>query len=137
MASSETIVFEQYYQHLRHVENYRHNFTNMFLIFIAALLATFSQIEPEPVFLIGVFAVMFAVSILGYFFSLKAGDLVYAYSQAIDDLIKGWSVPNFACKLSPWKPYRSMSNAYKSFYVIASIVWLVLLAYYLCSLCSR
>jgi len=39
----EKIVFEQYYQHLRHVENYRHNFTNMFLIFIAALLAFFSQ----------------------------------------------------------------------------------------------
>ena len=74
----EKIVFEQYYQHLRHVENYRHNFTNMFLIFIAALLAFFSQIKPE--FLIGVSAVMIFVSILGFILSWKAGDLVYAYS---------------------------------------------------------
>lgn len=138
MASPEIIharektVLEQYYQHIRHVENYRHNFTNMLLIFIAALLAAFSQIKPE--FLVGVSVLMLVVSLVGFILSLKVGDLVYAYTEAINCIITRWGVPNYMCKLGPRTPFRSMSDAYKFLYLFALALWSLILGYNLRSL---
>ena len=127
MVSYEELVFGQYYQHLQHTENMRHNFTNMFLIFISALLAFFSQIKPEQSFLIGTSWVMLAISILGLFLSLKVGDSVSAYSEAIVEIIDKWDVINFKEKLRWGNSYMRVSNAYTFFYVIASVVWLFII----------
>ena len=123
----QELVFVQYYQHLQHIENVRHSFTNMFLIFISALLTFFSQIDPEQSFLIGTSIVMLAISILGLFLSLKVGDSVSAYSEAIIEIIDKWNVINFEEKLRGKNPYLSVSNAYTFFYVIASVVWLFII----------
>ncbi len=127
MVSHQELVFAQYYQHLQHIENVRHNFTNMFLIFISALLAFFSQIKPEQSFLIGTSFVMLTISILGLFLSLKVGDSVSAYSDAIVEIIVKWDVINFEEKLRSSNPYLSVSNAYTFFYIIASVVWLFII----------
>ncbi len=131
MVSHQELVFVQYYQHLQHIENVRHNFTNMFLIFISALLAFFSQIKPEQSFLIGTSFVMLAISILGLFLSWTLGDAVSAYSDAIVEIIVEWEVCNFKEKLCLKNSYISVSNAYKSFYVIASAVWILIIIFLL------
>ena len=131
MVSHQELVFVQYYQHLQHIENMRHNFTNMFLVFISALLAFYSQIKPEQSFLIGASAVMLLISILGLFLSWTIGDAVSAYSETIGEIIVEWKVCNFKEKLSKWSSVGTVSNAYRLFYFIASVVWLVLLFFYL------
>ena len=131
MVSHQELVFVQYYRHLQHIENVRHNFTNMFLVFISALLAFFSQIKPEQSFLIGASAVVLTISILGLLLSWTIGDHVDAYSLAIVEIIDEWKVCNYEEKLSKWSSVGTVSNAYRFFYVIASAVWLVLLFFYL------
>lgn len=131
MVSHQKLVFEQYYQHLQHIENMRHNFTNMFLVFISALLAFYSQIKPEQSFLIGTSFVMLAISILGIFLSWTLGDSVSAYSKAIVEIIVEWKVCNFEEKLCLRNSHISVSNTYKSFYVIASAVWIFIIIFLL------
>ena len=128
LVKHQELVFEQYYQHLQHIENMRHNFTNMFVVFTSALLAFFSQIKPERSFLIGMSVAMLVISILGLFLSLTLGDAVSAYSEAIREIIDEWKVCDYEKKLRLKK--LTMSNTYKSFYVLASVGWLILLSFY-------
>jgi ABC-type multidrug transport system fused ATPase/permease subunit len=99
----------------------------MFLVFISALLAFYSQIKPEQSFLIGASVVMLLISILGLFLSWTIGDAVSAYSEVISEIIVEWKVCNYEEKLSKWSSVGTVSNGYRLFYVIASIVWLFII----------
>lgn len=133
----ETIL-EQSWEQIRHVENNRLWFTNMYFLVVAGVLTyLFTQTSTfiNTVFL-ALMSFLLAFSIFGLIFCFRVDDVDNAYCEAIKNITK--SALNM--EENHFRKYmgflivkkrkgQSISCIYKSLYVLSILIWSCFVAY--------
>lgn len=136
------LLFEQSWLHIRHVENHRFWFTNMYLLVMAGVLAYVSSQTPvygmvvHPV--LAIFMIFLAC--IGLMLSTKVNKVRDAYTKAIDNIIndrlgpvtkyKGYMLVRSEIS-ERWRKAQSVKYLYRALYLMSIVLWVFLLAYFL------
>lgn len=140
------LLFEQSWVHLRHVENHRFWFTNMYLVVMAGVLAYLSSQEPAFATIVCPALAIFMIflAFVGLMVCMKVNKVHDAYNRAIDNIIndtlsnasnnlaryKGYSLVRG--KISDrWRKIQSVKFLYTMLYFVSIGIWVFLLAYFI------
>jgi len=136
------LLFNQSWLHIRHVENHRLWFTNMYFVMVAGVFAYLGNQTPKStVFMFPLLiGFLFSLSLMGLALCLKTTKVHNAYTDALERILmdaletkrenlRGYL--GFRLIKSPegifGKRVESVSFIYKALYVVSVFIWLILL----------
>ena len=116
----------EYYQHLRHVENYRFWFVNMYFFIISIIITFISKMNFNSYTLLFASIFMIIISYFGNIIIGKSGAVVANYNRSIESLLLSINLQKNEMPI-PVEDKRSISRAYEKIFHSMMMFWSVLI----------